>query len=280
MKIIEYFILARNGQTASCEDRISPFPFVAVIDGETSKTDWRLQGQTSGQICARIVAAVLSEESSLALSAREVVNEMTRRVQAFYQEHDLLATVQQSPENRLTASFVAYHPLHREIWMVGDCQCLIDDRLIVNKKLVDEVNSAARALFLASELALGCTVEELRERDSGREYILPLLKRQMVFQNNPAAGKFWFPVIDGFPVPDEGIRVIPLPQETRSLVLASDGYPFLKPTLAASEQALYALLDADPLLFQEYQATKGMAEGMVSFDDRAYIRIGLDCTEN
>lgn len=273
IRIEEAFLAAKTGRAEDCEDRIAPLPFVAVIDGATAKTEMRWQGQAGGQICAEIVQAVLSEPGSLAASAREVVDEMTRRVREFYRAHDLLETVRRAPEQRLTASFVAYNSRRGEIWMVGDCQCLLDGQLIVNHKRVDEVIGAARALFLESELALGRTLEELRAEDSGRAFVLPLLKRQMIFQNNPAAGAFWYPVIDGFPVPDEGLRVIPVPAGTRSLVLASDGYPVLQPTLAASEQALHELLAADPLLFRRYRATKGMTDGQVSFDDRAYVRL-------
>jgi len=56
-------------------------------------------------------------------------------------------------------------------------------------------------------------------------------------------------------------------------VLASDGYPDLKETLAASEERLQEILDDDPLLFRKYKATKGMHEGNVSFDDRAYVKL-------
>ena len=56
-------------------------------------------------------------------------------------------------------------------------------------------------------------------------------------------------------------------------MLASDGYPDLKETLAASEERLQEILDDDPLLFRKYKATKGMHEGNVSFDDRAYVKL-------
>lgn len=84
-------------------------------------------------------------------------------------------------------------------------------------------------------------LEELRLHDTGREFILPLLERQMTFQNNPSAGPYWFPVINGFDVPSEGIRILSLPEGIETVVLASDGYPYLKDTLLVSEQALQTL---------------------------------------
>lgn len=56
------------------------------------------------------------------------------------------------------------------------------------------------------------------------------------------------------------------------IVLASDGYPFLKPTLAASEAALAEQIANDPHNIRSFIATKGIVEGNKSFDDRTYIR--------
>ena len=130
-------------------------------------------------------------------------------------------------------------------------------------------------MFLEAEIQRGATLEELRRHDTGRAFILPLLKYQHLFQNNLAAGSYWYPVIDGFPLPDGGIRIEPFPKKVDTIILASDGYPILKESLEASEQELQHILEADPMLFRLYKATKGMQEGHVSYDDRAYIKLRL-----
>ena len=56
------------------------------------------------------------------------------------------------------------------------------------------------------------------------------------------------------------------------IVLASDGYPFLKPTLSESEEALEEQRRRDPLNITTFKATKAFRRGMNSFDDRSYIR--------
>jgi hypothetical protein len=56
--------------------------------------------------------------------------------------------------------------------------------------------------------------------DTGREFILPVLKRQMLFQNNAEAGQYWYAVLDGFDVPESGLRILSLPADTQSIVLA------------------------------------------------------------
>ena len=56
------------------------------------------------------------------------------------------------------------------------------------------------------------------------------------------------------------------------VVLASDGYPLLRPTLQQSEQDLDRLLKEDPQCCRLYESTKGLKPGNKSFDDRTYVR--------
>jgi len=63
--------------------------------------------------------------------------------------------------------------------------------------------------------------------------------------------------------------------KSHEIVLASDGYPFLKSTLEASEKALEELLKHDPQCVNSFIATKGLVEGNKSFDDRTYIRFAF-----
>ena len=55
-------------------------------------------------------------------------------------------------------------------------------------------------------------------------------------------------------------------------MLATDGYPFLCPTLAESEARLQQQRENDPLNIGDFKATKGFMKGNNSFDDRTYIR--------
>jgi len=66
-----------------------------------------------------------------------------------------------------------------------------------------------------------------------------------------------------------------IPDKTKELTLASDGYPKLLDNLAEAENNLKRILISDPLCITEHIATKGLQTGQVSFDDRAYVRIEL-----
>ena len=81
-----------------------------------------------------------------------------------------------------------------------------------------------------------------------------------------------YAVIDGFPIPQQLVPVITLNFQTWDIVLASDGYPFLAPTLAETEALLEEQRKNDPLNIGTFKATKAFVEGNNSFDDRSYIR--------
>ncbi|GHO61376.1 hypothetical protein KSC_002680 [Ktedonobacter sp. SOSP1-52] len=272
----EQFLAAKTGIEEDCEDAIYIGPhFVAIIDGATSKTSRRWDGQTGGRVAATVIRdafALLPPE----VIARQAVDQLTMALQQLYEKHNVVEIMQADPVQRAVASFIAVSFLRKEVWFVGDCQCLLDGKPIVNTKEVDRITSLARSLFLEAEVVQGKSLEQLRQEDTGRAFILPLLERQMIFQNDPSTGQYWFPVLDGFHVPDEGIRVLPLPENITTIVLASDGYPVLKETLAASEQALQELLIEDPLLFRKYLSTKGVTAGNSSYDDRAYIKMYMN----
>ena len=73
-------------------------------------------------------------------------------------------------------------------------------------------------------------------------------------------------------IPDELIKVIHLSEGKHEIILASDGYPLLRPTLQQSEQDLDRLLKEDPQCCRLYESTKGLKPGNKSFDDRTYVR--------
>ena len=81
----------------------------------------------------------------------------------------------------------------------------------------------------------GKTEKELLKDDVGRKFILPVLEKQHIFANK--TGRFSYGVFNGTPVPDEHI-VIHKVKQGDEIVLASDGYPYLKPTFAESERLL------------------------------------------
>ena len=105
--------------------------------------------------------------------------------------------------------------------------------------------------------------------DPARNLIMPFLRLQSRFANR--RGAYGYFVFDGFTDPTYPIRTVPIAPGDE-VVLASDGYPLLRPTLTESERELARLRRDDPSLIHEYRSTKGFVAGQESFDDRTYLR--------
>ena len=175
-------------------------------------------------------------------------------------------TLAAHPEERLCASTVIYSNRRREIWLVGDCQCLVGGKLCENPKPYEQTLAEHRAERVQQMLASGMTAEEILVNDTARAAIIPEMLREMQQQNKTYA------VIDGFPIPETRVPIITLDFRPWEIVLASDGYPFLCPTLQESEERLEEQKRSDPLNIGRFKATKGFTPRNNSFDDRTYVR--------
>ena len=175
--------------------------------------------------------------------------------------------MKQHPEERLCASAIIFSRLRREVWMVGDCQCLIGDNYFDNPKPYELPLAEMRVKKVKELLAQGVSEKELLQpHDPAREVMIPTMLEVMQNQNVTYA------VIDGFKIPESKVKVIPLDFQKWEIVFASDGYPKLANTLEESEALLEQQRKTDPLNIGEFKATKAFVEGNNSFDDRTYIR--------
>ena len=278
MKIIESSIIGKKSQEA-CEDgMVITDDFIAVIDGSTSKTPKHLNpDMKNGRYAMMLISEYIREE----LKADASVDDFCQGVTAYiynkvYEKLGVEERLKEHPEERLTASAILYSRTRNEVWMVGDCQAIIDGKLYENGKPFEEKIARERVELIKQGLSPA----------EARKQIEPLLIEAMLSGQNQN-----YTVIDGFPIYREGVKVVALKTKPVSssietyfqeqtkpvsspneVVLASDGYPFLKPTLAASEAALAEQIANDPQNIRSFIATKGIVEGNKSFDDRTYIR--------
>lgn len=237
-----------------------------MIDGSTSKTASHITyGMTNGRYCMTLIREYV-ERADKALACPDFCKGVTDYVRSHYPP-ELMPHLEHHPEDRLTASCIVYSNHRREIWMVGDCQCLVGGAYYDNPK-PDEARIAAKRAEMAHRLLDSgkATVAQLRNVDTARLAIVKDLIKSMENQNKTYA------VVDGFDIPLNKVRIISLYNTADEVVLATDGYPYLLPTLADSETALKEQLDADPLNIGAFKATKGCMAGNNSFDDRTYIR--------
>ena len=265
MTIIEQTLVAKNPKKKS-EDGIVVTPdFIAVIDGSTSKTDYRHSlFRNNGREAMRLVSRYL-RHAPKTITCHEFLRGVTAYIRKHYKK-SMIPRLAEHPEERLTCSAIVYSRLQRQIWMIGDCQCLLDGQLLENPKPAEAIYDAKRAERAKQLLAEGKTVEELLTHDEARDYILPDIVASMQQQN------ITYAVIDGFPIPERRVPVITLDFQPHHLVFASDGYPFLRPTLEESERLLDEQRQRDPLNIDTFIASKAFMKGQDSFDDRTYIR--------
>ena len=287
MKIIESSIIGKKSQEA-CEDgMVITDDFIAVIDGSTSKTPKHLNpDMKNGRYAMMLISEYIREE----LKADASVDDFCQGVTAYiynkvYEKLGVEERLKEHPEERLTASAILYSRTRNEVWMVGDCQAIIDGKLYENGKPYEEKIARKRVELIEQGLSPA----------EARKQIEPLLVEAMLSGQNQT-----YTVIDGFPIYREGVKVVSVSDScsvqdsvsasdsvpcsdsvsasgtisvsSSEIVLASDGYPFLEPTLAASEAALAEQIANDPQNIHSFIATKGIVEGNKSFDDRTYIR--------
>ena len=264
MNIIEKIIIGKKSQEV-CEDGlVVTDDFIAVIDGSTSKTPKHLNPEMkNGRYAMMLISEYIRQELKADALADDFCQGITHYIcDKVYKPLGVAERLLQHPEERLTASAVIYSRARQEVWMVGDCQALIGGKLYENGKPYEQ-EIAERRVALIKEGMLPA---------EARRQIEPLLVEAMLSGQNKT-----YTVIDGFPIYREGVKVVSVSSsETVSasseIVLASDGYPFLKPTLAESEEALANQIANDPQNISCFIATKGLVEGNKSFDDRTYIR--------
>ncbi len=272
MKVTEQFLKSKTHIESDCEDSIFVSEhFAAVIDGVTTKSTRKYMNVTPGRACSQLILKAL-EYIPVKSTAKQAIEYLTSAVFSMYKGLGIEERVLNFPAERTSACIVIFSNYRNEIWMVGDCQCMVDKTVYTNTKPIDSLLSDIRSLYIQTELKLGKSYDEIQANDSGRKFILPLLERQQLFQNSFDKNEFTYGVIDGFEVPESEIKVINLSHST-DLILASDGYPCLFETLAQSEESLKEILKSDPLCFQKFKSTKGLKPGYSSFDDRAFLRI-------
>ncbi len=291
MKIIESSIIGKKSPEA-CEDgMVVTDDFIAVIDGSTSKTPKHLNpDMKNGRYAMMLISEYIREE----LKSEASVDDFCQGVTAYiynkvYEKLGVEERLKEHPEERLTASAILYSRTRNEVWMVGDCQAIIDGKLYENGKPYEQEIARKRVELIEQGLSPA----------EARKQIEPLLIEAMLSGQNQT-----YTVIDGFPIYREGVKVVSVSDScsvqdsvpasdsvpcsdsvsasgtffvsSTEIVLASDGYPFLEPTLAASEAALAEQIANDPQNIHSFIATKGIVEGNKSFDDRTYIRFSVE----
>lgn len=269
--VVESTVRGKWDDPSLCEDVIvTTEHFAAVIDGATARRpEDKIAGLSPGRFAALVGESVF-QSLPPASTVHEAVLSMSHQLSAALST--AFVAPGQHPEP--VFGFVAYASARREIWRVADCYFSWDGYVNAPRLDAERVPVEARSMLLQCLVLSGVSIDDLRANDPAVHMIAPLIKAHANVRNR--TGTPWgFGAIDGRPVPQEFIEAFAVPGTVTEIVLASDGWPELHPTLAESEAALARVIRDDPLMMRIFPATKGVAPGAVSFDDRAYLRLRL-----
>lgn len=270
IQIVEAALCSKAGTPDGGDDLTVVTPhFAAVLDGASDSSGAVYDGVGAARFVVQAGARAVGALPE-AVTAQEAVARLTAAVRSALQ-----GTVpSHAPTRPPCFVFALYSSCRREIWRVGDAQYLIDGHGHNPEMAVDSVVVQVRRMVTQAHLLAGATTDRLRRDDPGHDAVKPLLALQTRFMNQPNSA-YAYGAISGTTVPANLIEVIKVPAEAGSVVLASDGYPRVRTTLAESEAQLEHVLEHDPLLSELYVAAKGWRPGTASFDDRAYLRLDV-----
>lgn len=283
--VVESFSVSKHGDLTGGGDRlILGCRFRGVVDAATEKfgRTWVVAGQEmSGEGAIATVLGRYLRESAQPLW------EVLRLVQCVLRDAAVESGIDLTqPGASPLASLVIFDSYARSLYILGDCSYGLNSlegfRPVYNERLVDRLAAEKRAKVLAGHLETEVSIAG----DPGRAAINQELKEAVSLANasplqfsphdtlyGVAKSDLVYPVFDATSIPR--LSLVSIPKGTTDLVLSSDGYPKLFPTLRESEQYLEHSLAVDPWRIKEHPSTKGVAPGAISYDDRTYLRLSI-----
>lgn len=283
-RVVESFRKGKSPNPELCEDIVisNEQGLHAVIDGSTDKSgrSYFLDGKEviSGKFAAHTVARVFQGVPADA-TPEEVVAYMSAVLDKKIREQHPDIALYERPACVITV----FNPLARQIWWVGDGQFaykLNHGRIVVNRTetATDQILVPMRRLIHESLAAAGTPWSpDSGTPDPGRKALMPVLNVEGIFINS--TGPWGFGRLNGTVVPEQFIGKAKLPDSAQEVVLATDGYPELaidgELSLKKAEERLAVLLAEDPLCIGRLASTKGLQAGNLSFDDRAWLKLEL-----
>lgn len=265
-KIIEKSVIPKD-PTRGSEDAIFESDWcVAVLDGHSGRGNHALyEGRTLGQIA---VSAGLEAFSRMAptTSVRSIVETLSAAVRTALSGYPI-----KNPRPGFV--FVAFLLERGIIFRVGDCQALVGTMPFQGELAVDTVIAGARSALLRSLLCNGESLDRLRAFDVSQDMVSTLIENWQPQFCNATHSVFGYGDVNGGVIHPLHIARCDVGQSDAQVVLASDGYPELRHTLAETEAHLRFVLERDPLCISVWPCVHGVRSGCDRSDDCAYVRL-------
>lgn len=241
--------------------------FAAVIDGASDATGAQFGGMTGGRFAAVVVEATI-QTLPADVDARTFADALATALAS--------AVGQLDRDTRWPVAVLACASVQRrEVWRIGNGNVVINGTPHPGALQVDDAAYSFRAAVNAALLQKGTPLDELIATDPGAKAARQLIDIQQHLANT--VGPWGYGCINGQRVPDEYIDVIPIPHGASEVIITSDGYPTVLPTLLETEAALTRMVQRDPAAIDEmWLIGKSNKAGSNAPDDRAYLRFSVE----
>ncbi len=264
-RVVELFSEARDQERGTEDGHLVTDHCIAVFDG-VSRNGTKYDGETPGQIAVAAVKAAFEARPDLrAVDAPKVATDAVREV-----------STSRGVESAALV-FAALFPLEDEVVVVGDCSVLLDGKGDNPGIAPDRAKAELRRRIIARAQAEGMQAEDIFQNDPSRARMTELRTWQETYANNPDAPDLGYGVVNGTDIPEQFVQRISVPENTGSIILATDGYPphVLRETLAETEAALLKAQLEDPLGIDQTKSVRVNMprRGQTATDDRTYIKI-------
>lgn len=172
------------------------------------------------------------------------------------------------------ASVVCLSVPRREIWRIGTSSIAINSKVHYGTKTVHQAANAFRAVVNAANHEKGMPVSAIRRDDPGAKAAHAIYDAQPYLINKQ--GRWGYGAVNGWPVPLKYIEIFELPPGPCSVILASNGFPEVRPTLGETLHRLQTLQSEDPAgMDRLWMMGTTLSPGDKSMADLAYLRLSV-----
>lgn len=272
LKPIESNTVSKTGDAIGNQDGlVITGSYIGVIDAYQTR-GWRAWNKMPGGLFARTVleraignlAPGLDHREAFTLLHNALQSEGAKCIEGMADEE-----IYAFPMARVTI----YSADKKQIWRLGDSPFVVDGELNRPRNEALEAAAAYRAQVLNKFLAQERDLYDLVNSDIGRSAIMETIAKE----DRKADGVTALTARQGASLETilEHVEVFQL-HDDQMVILGTDGYPHLLPTLDESEDWLMEEKDRDPLFINDYKALRGWGEYDGGYDDRTYVRFVVE----
>lgn len=268
-EVIESSSVAKCGDERGNHDAVViNDSYVAVFDALQAR-GWRAWNKRPAGVFARDIMVSTLEGLPGDAEAQDVIRALQEVLQAEAKsciEEMSDDQIYAYPQSRALIYSIAKH----EIWRLGDSPFCINGKLNYQRSEGYEKAAEKRAevmeRFLANPLS---DMKDLINTDYGRSSAMDII----IEEEKRVDGVL---TLSGRPDVDidallDNVEIFDV-EPGAEVILASDGYPKVLPTLEESEQWLADERARDPLFVRDYKALQGAKDEEAGYDDRSYVR--------